>query len=152
MKRSPVSDKCLLAAFVAMIVVFHADTRVTARDQGAATSFTAGGVRSFGIVPLETVSETSSNASIGDLNGDGDADIVLVKGRHSHHRASGHTALLSNDTANQPLLKKREALAYPSALDRVPLTRFSLIPDDGRGVRDVLPRRRHDRSAATLRR
>lgn len=36
----------------------------------------------FEVVPLETVSETSSNASIGDLNGDGKPDIVLVKGRH----------------------------------------------------------------------
>src|SRR5215471_4836396 len=36
----------------------------------------------FEIVPLETVSETSSNASIGDVNGDGNPDIVLVKGRH----------------------------------------------------------------------
>ena len=39
-------------------------------------------VPAFQIVPLETVSETSSNASIGDLNGDGKPDIVLVKGRH----------------------------------------------------------------------
>jgi len=31
-------------------------------------------------VRLETVSETSSNASIGDLNSDGHLDIVLVKG------------------------------------------------------------------------
>jgi FG-GAP-like repeat len=42
----------------------------------------AGGPRSFEIVPLETVSETSSNASIGDVNEDGKPDIVLVKGRH----------------------------------------------------------------------
>ena len=41
-----------------------------------------GGLRSFEIVPLEKVSETSSNASIGDVNEDGKPDIVLVKGRH----------------------------------------------------------------------
>ena len=41
-----------------------------------------GAVRRFEIVPLETVSETSSNASIGDVNEDGRPDIVLVKGRH----------------------------------------------------------------------
>ena len=38
--------------------------------------------RSFQVVPLETVSETTANASIGDLNGDGNLDIVLAKGRH----------------------------------------------------------------------
>ena len=42
----------------------------------------AGGLRLFEIVPLEKVSETSSNASIGDVNEDGKPDIVLVKGRH----------------------------------------------------------------------
>ena len=42
----------------------------------------AGGLRSFEIVPLETASQTSSNASIGALSGGGHPDIVLVKGRH----------------------------------------------------------------------
>ncbi len=39
-------------------------------------------VRRFQAVPLETVSETTANASIGDVNGDGIPDIVLAKGRH----------------------------------------------------------------------
>lgn len=50
---------------------------VSGADQGG-----AGVTRRFEIVPLETVSETSSNASIGDVNEDGRPDIVLVKGRH----------------------------------------------------------------------
>src|SRR2546430_462863 len=31
---------------------------------------------------LETTSETSANVGIGDFNGDGNPDLVLVKGRH----------------------------------------------------------------------
>jgi VCBS repeat protein len=46
------------------------------------TSETPGPLRSFEIVPLETVSETTANVSIGDLNGDGYLDLVLAKGRH----------------------------------------------------------------------
>ena len=34
------------------------------------------------VVMLEQLSETSANASIGDVNGDGRPDIVLAKGRH----------------------------------------------------------------------
>jgi hypothetical protein len=64
------------------LVVFHAGAPATPSDQANEGSFKAGGLRSFEVVPLETVSETSSNASIGDLDGDGHLDIVLVKGRH----------------------------------------------------------------------
>src|SRR5215472_711549 len=43
----------------------------------------AAALRSFDDgVPLESVSEYTANASIGDLNGDGKLDIVLAKGRH----------------------------------------------------------------------
>lgn len=34
------------------------------------------------VLLLETTSETSGNVSLGDLNGDGSLDVVLVKGRH----------------------------------------------------------------------
>jgi len=72
----------LVASAAAGFVVFHAPALATPGSQFKENTSKAGGLRSFEIVPLETVSETSSNASIGDLNGDGHPDIVLVKGRH----------------------------------------------------------------------
>jgi FG-GAP-like repeat/FG-GAP repeat len=82
MKSTHLYCAFILMAFAVGLVVFHANALVTLTSQSQRESFKAGGLRSFEIVPLETVSETSANASIGDLNGDGHLDIVLAKGRH----------------------------------------------------------------------
>jgi FG-GAP-like repeat len=70
----------VVTALVALSAI-HTPGRMLTRQPGGEL-FRAGGLRSFEIVLLEKVSETSANASIGDLNGDGHLDIVLAKGRH----------------------------------------------------------------------
>jgi hypothetical protein len=83
MKNTLLYCAFILPAFAATgFVVFHASALARLTGLSERESFKAGGLRSFEIVPLETVSETSANASIGDLNGDGHLDIVLAKGRH----------------------------------------------------------------------
>jgi hypothetical protein len=72
----------VLTALTASWSIFHTKAVYKLTSQTEGKSFRAGDLRSFEIVPLETVSETSANASIGDLNGDGYLDIVLAKGRH----------------------------------------------------------------------
>jgi len=70
------------ALVLAVFLVFHATNVGGLFYRSSQPNRPASALRSFEIVPLETASETSSNASIGDLNGDGHLDIVLVKGRH----------------------------------------------------------------------
>jgi VCBS repeat protein len=58
----------------------HASNDAAAQFQAVANSQSL--PRFDRVLLLETTSETSSNVSIGVLNGDGNLDIVLVKGRH----------------------------------------------------------------------
>jgi hypothetical protein len=67
-------------AFVTVALL--ATLRADGGDSLNAAPSVGEGIRSFEAVPLESVSETTANASIGDLNGDGKLDIVLAKGRH----------------------------------------------------------------------
>ena len=55
------------ALATAGLLAFHPNARAALNSNSKEESFQFGGLRSFEIVPLETVSETSSNASIGDL-------------------------------------------------------------------------------------
>ena len=107
----------VLAAFAAAgFVVFHANALATLTGQSPVESFKAGGLRSFEIVPLETVSETSANASIGDLNGDGHPDIVLAKGRHWEVPSRIFFGNGKGNFTPGPALPSRAAKTYSASL------------------------------------
>jgi hypothetical protein len=80
------------------------------------------------VLLLETTSETSANVGIGDLNGDGNLDILLVKGRHWPLRSR---VLLGDGRGRFPTAYNLGDLAYRSYSGR-------LVDIDGDGDLDVV--------------
>lgn len=77
-----------LLTFAGLIVLTgsHSGRSVRADERHVSQAVTAGDTASLPrydrALLLETTSETSANVSIGDVNGDGNLDIVIAKGRH----------------------------------------------------------------------
>ena len=80
------------------------------------------------VLLLETTSETSANVSIGDLNGDGNLDILLVKGRHWPLKSR---VLLGDGRGHFPIGYNLGETAYRSYSG-------SLVDIDGDGDLDVV--------------
>jgi hypothetical protein len=106
----------LAASVLVVFIIFRALALAKPSSQPELDSFRAGGLRSFEIVPLETVSETSSNASIGDLNGDGHPDIVLVKGRHWQVTSKVFFGDGKGHFTPGPALPSKATKSYPATL------------------------------------
>src|SRR6266496_1625601 len=76
----------MLLAGLVLATALPLDPSTEASDRVVAQVEVVAGSRSLlrydRVFFLETPSDTSANVSIGDLNGDGNLDILLVKGRH----------------------------------------------------------------------
>lgn len=80
-----------LITLVMVAALFRATGSPSARDEHASGSLVSQAATALDplslprfdrVLLLETTAETSANVSIGDLNGDGNLDLVLAKGRH----------------------------------------------------------------------
>ncbi|MFZ2159588.1 MAG: VCBS repeat-containing protein, partial [Bradyrhizobium sp.] len=80
------------------------------------------------VLLLETTSDTSANVSIGDLNGDGNLDILLVKGRHWSLMSR---VLLGDGRGHFPIASNLGETPYRSYSGR-------LVDIDGDGDLDVV--------------
>lgn len=80
------------------------------------------------VLLLETTSDTSANVSIGDLNADGNLDILLVKGRHWPLKSR---VLLGDGRGHFPVAYNLGETAYRSYSG-------SLVDIDGDGDLDVV--------------
>ena len=89
-------------------------------DPAGMEPFNAGGLRAFDLFLLESVSETSSNASVGDLNGDGHPDIVLVKGRHWQLTSRTFFGDGKGHFASGPALPSKATKSYSGSLADMP--------------------------------
>jgi hypothetical protein len=77
---------------------------------------------------LETTSDASANVSIGDVNGDGALDLVLIKGRHG----PGMSRVLLGDGHG------RFTTAYDLSKERYHSYSGNLVDMDGDGALDVV--------------
>ena len=77
---------------------------------------------------LNSALDTSANVSIGDINGDGTLDVLLVNGRHSAGRSQ---VMLGDGHGHFPTV-------YPLTADRYRSYSGQLVDLDGDGHLDVV--------------